>query len=72
MLARVEELLAADPPAPHAVNDAFWQTCHGGQRRVAEYLLTRGVDLNWTADHSTATPLGIAASPGTRREALVS
>jgi ankyrin repeat protein len=34
---RVEELLAADPaPAPDAVNDAFWQACHGGQRRVAE------------------------------------
>lgn len=71
--ARVEELLAADPaPSPDAVNDAFWQACHGGQRRVAEYLLTRGADLNWTPDRSTATPLDIAGSPGTRREALVS
>jgi ankyrin repeat protein len=73
MLARVEELLAVDPaPAPDAVNDAFWQACHGGQRRVAEYLLARGADLNWTPDHSTATPLDIAGSPGTRRDTLVS
>jgi hypothetical protein len=31
-----------------------------------------GADLNWTPDHSTATPLDIAGSPDTRREALVS
>lgn len=73
MLARVEELLAADPaPPPDAVNDAFWQACHGGQRRVADYLLTRGADLNWTPSHTRATPLDIAGNPGTRREALVS
>jgi uncharacterized protein len=71
--ARVEEPLAADPaPSPDAVNNAFWQARHGGQRRVAEYLPTRGADLNWTPDHSIATPLDIAGSPGTRRETLVS
>ena len=61
---RVEELLTADPaPAPDAVNDAFWQACQGGQRRVPGHLLARGADLNWTPDHSTATPLDIAGSP---------
>jgi ankyrin repeat protein len=72
MLARVEELLDRDPaPSSEVINDAFWQACHGGQRRVAEYLLARGAALNWTPDHNKATPLDIAGSPGTRRETLV-
>src|SRR5216683_1716277 len=72
MLARVGELLDLSPaPSPDEISDAFWQACHGGQLRVAEYLLTRGADVNWNPDHNKATPLDIAGSPGTRREALV-
>ena len=35
MLSRVEELLAAGATADD-INHAFWQACHGGQRRAAE------------------------------------
>lgn len=73
MTARVEELLEADPPPrSEAISDAFWQACHGGQRRMAEYLMARGADINFTPDHNKSTPLDIAPGPDTRREALVS
>ena len=40
IMPRVEELLAATPPpSPDDVTEAFWQACHGGQRRTAERLL---------------------------------
>jgi len=39
---RVEEYLgAATPPTPDEISRAFWGACHGGRRRVAEYLLDR-------------------------------
>jgi uncharacterized protein len=49
-------------PAPDAVNDAFWQACHGGQRQAAEYLLAHGADLNWVLQWTNQTPLDIAES----------
>ena len=60
-------------PSPEEVNDAFWQACHGGYRRTAEYLLARGADLNWIPDYAEQTPLEIASASGvdTGREALV-
>lgn len=70
-LARVEELVGAVPaPSPEELNDAFWQACHGGQRRVAEYLLAQGADLNWIPDHTDMTPMDVASNPGTRRDTL--
>jgi hypothetical protein len=48
MMTRAEELLAASPPARQQLTDAFWQACHGGERRMAEYLLALGADLNGT------------------------
>jgi ankyrin repeat protein len=74
MLARVEEFFAASPPpTSEEVTAAFWQSCHGGQRRMAEYLLARGADLNGKPDYAEETPLDIAGAEGldTRREALV-
>jgi len=53
------------------VNDAFWQACHGGQRRVAELLLARGADVNWIPDYAERTPLDTADGFDTRRENLV-
>src|SRR2546430_2040108 len=48
ILSSIEEHFAgATQPTPEAVNNAFWQACHGGQREAAEYLLARGADLNW-------------------------
>jgi hypothetical protein len=71
LLPRVEELLTGEPPADE-LNEAFWQACHGGQRRAAELLLNRGADPNWTPDYSDQTPMQVAAAPDTRRETLVS
>jgi ankyrin repeat protein len=49
LLSRVQELLAADlAPGRQEINEAFWQACHGGQRRTAEYLLRHGADINTT------------------------
>ncbi|HEY5354457.1 MAG TPA: ankyrin repeat domain-containing protein [Streptosporangiaceae bacterium] len=71
---RVEELLAADPPpAAAGINEAFWQACHGGQRRMAEFLLARGADINTAPDYASgSTPLQAAAEVDTRHQALIS
>jgi uncharacterized protein len=71
--ARVDELLSADPaPSQGDLDEAFWQACHGGQRRMAEYLLDRGADINATPDYSDAPAVQIAGQADTTREALVS
>ena len=72
MTARVKELLDSGPPGSEEIDHAFWQACHGGQRRTAEYLFARGADINAIPDHSKHTPLDIAPGPDTRREAVVS
>ncbi|MFY9930289.1 MAG: ankyrin repeat domain-containing protein [Streptosporangiaceae bacterium] len=70
--AKVEEFLAADPPpARHDLDEAFWQACHGGQRRMAEYLLARGADINVTPGYSEQTALQAAGAADTRRQVLV-
>ena len=71
MMSRVDELLAAASPAQQELTDAFWQACHGGQRRMAEHLLSLGADLNGTPSWSDDTPLDIAESVDTGRQALV-
>jgi len=71
MMSRVEELLADHPsPTPDDITAAFWQACHGGQRRVAEYLLAKGADINGVPDYSDQTPLDMASSLDTRRDTL--
>jgi ankyrin repeat protein len=73
MRTRVEELLAATPPPSRQdITDAFHQACAGGQRRIAEYLLARGADLNGTPSWGEGRPLDAASGLGTRRELLVS
>jgi ankyrin repeat protein len=73
MTARLEAFFAPpSTPTAEEINDAFWQACHGGHRRSAEYLLARGADLNWIPGYAKDTPLEIAASLDTGREALVS
>jgi ankyrin repeat protein len=72
IMARVEELLAATPPpSPDDVTEAFWQACHGGQRRTAERLLASGADLNGTPGYSDQTAAEVAAELGTQRANLV-
>jgi ankyrin repeat protein len=69
LVTRVEELLAARPE-PTQVNEAFWQACHGGQRRTAEYLLRHGADINATVEYAHGTALDVAPGPDTRRDLL--
>lgn len=72
MMSRVEELMASDPsPTSDEINEAFWQACHAGQRRVAEYLLSRGADINGTPDYTSSTPLDAAGDIDTRRNTMV-
>jgi hypothetical protein len=72
MLARVTELQAGDPgPSTEDLNNAFWQACSGGQRRVAAHLLACGADVNWVPDYAKGTPLDAAGGLDTRRGTLV-
>jgi len=71
MRSRADELITASPPSKQRLNDAFWQACHGGQRRMAEHLLDLGADLNGTPSWGDATPLDAADGIDTGRQALV-
>ncbi|WP_376771913.1 hypothetical protein [Paenibacillus rhizosphaerae] len=53
------------------MNHAFWQACHGGQRRVAEFLLSKGADINGIPDYTAQMPLDTAASLDTRRDTMI-
>lgn len=71
MLRRLAVVLGSDPPEQD-VSQAFWHACAGGQRRAAEYLLSRGADLNWEPDYAHGTPLDAAGGLSTRRENVIS
>jgi ankyrin repeat protein len=72
LLDRLEELLAATPPPTEEdVNNAFWQACHGGQRRAAERLLAAGADINASPGYAgNQTGLDQAVMPDTRSDLL--
>jgi ankyrin repeat protein len=64
LLARVEEYFASHTlPAADELTNAFWSSCHGGQLRLAEYLLGRGANLNWVG-YDALTPLDAANRSG--------
>jgi uncharacterized protein len=67
----LDAILGSDPPVED-VSQAFWHACAGGQRRAAEYLLSRGADLNWEPDYAQGTPLDAASGLGTRQENVIS
>lgn len=67
MLGRLEAVLGSDPPA-EVVSQAFWHACAAGQRRAAEYLLSRGADLNWQPDYAYGTPLDTADGHTTQQD----
>ena len=71
MLGRLEALLGSDPPAD-SVSQAFWHACTAGERRAAEYLLSRGADLNWEPDYAHGTPLDAASARGAMQENVIS
>ena len=64
MLSRLEAILGNEPPEED-VSQAFWHACAGGQRRAAEYLLSRGADINWQPDYAYGTALDAADGQGT-------
>jgi ankyrin repeat protein len=70
MLGRLDAILGSDPPA-EVVSQAFWHACTGGQRRAAEYLLSRGADLNWEPDYAHGTPLDAASGHSTQQENVI-
>jgi uncharacterized protein len=70
MVGRLEAILGSDPPAED-VSQSFWHACAGGQRRAAEYLLSRGADINWEPDYAHGTPLDAASGLGTRQENVI-
>jgi len=73
MLARLDELLATYQPTAEELNGAFWQACHGGQRRAAERLLAEGADINTSPDYANnQTALDQVLKPDTRRDLLAS
>ena len=70
--ARVYEFLnAGHPPNSSDIDNAFWQACHGGQRRMAEYLLGKGANVNALPRYSEQTALQAAGAVDTRRQLLV-
>jgi hypothetical protein len=72
MVGRTTELLAASPPPGRAdIDEAFWQACHGGQRRTAELLLAAGADLLAAPEYAHGqTALEVAEDTDTRRSQL--
>lgn len=72
MLRRLDELLAVTPPPSEAeLNNAFWQACHGGQRRAAERLFAAGAEIDASPDYAGGqTALDQALKPDTRRDLL--
>jgi hypothetical protein len=65
-------LLATTPaPAPDDITEAFWQACHGGQRRTAERLLASGADPSQTPGYSDQTAIQAAQEHGAQRDNLI-
>ncbi|MEK3889370.1 ankyrin repeat domain-containing protein [Bacillus sp. FSL K6-3431] len=61
LMDRVENYFASStPPAQEDINCAFWNACHGGQQRCAEYLLHQDADINWIPGWEELTPLDAA------------
>jgi hypothetical protein len=69
LMPRLEELLATNPD-PTEINNAFWQACHGGQRRAAELLVRHGADVNAAVHYAQGTALDAATGVGTRLDLL--
>jgi len=71
--ARVDEFLTGDPaPSRDDLDEAFFHACRAGQRRMAEYLLAQGADINASPGYANGqTALQAAGDTGTSRQAVV-
>ncbi|HVT42230.1 MAG TPA: ankyrin repeat domain-containing protein [Acidimicrobiales bacterium] len=72
MVARTADLLAVSPPPGQAdLDQAFWEACHGGQRRTAALLFAAGADLTASPDYAHGqSALEAAEDSDTRRSQL--
>jgi ketosteroid isomerase-like protein len=60
LIDRVERYYeGTEQTTPDDTTHAFWCACHGGQERIAEYLLDHGADINWIG-YDQLTPLEAA------------
>ena len=65
LMKRIAQRFETEPyPGAEELSGAFWNACHGGQLAAAQWLLTRGANLNWRAPWSGQTPLEIAERSG--------
>jgi uncharacterized protein len=53
------------------VDQAFWEACHGGQRRTAQLLLDRGAHPDARTDYSEQSAVEVAGTLDTRRQTMV-
>jgi uncharacterized protein len=53
------------------IDEAFWQACHGGQLRAAQFLLARGANIQARPGYAETPAIEVAAEPDTRRQQLV-
>lgn len=64
LMEQVEERFFGEShPGREEITNAFWCACHGGQLHAAEYLLSRGAELNWKG-HDGLTPIQAADRSG--------
>ena len=63
LMDRVETYFVGHVPPAEEITAAFWCACHGGQLKVAEYLLDRGADINWIG-YDQLTPFDAARRSG--------
>ncbi len=67
MLDRLRELVADGPVDDvEGWSQALWHACNGGQRRVAEYLVGIGADVNWLPDYGRGGPRSTRRSSSVR------
>ena len=72
MIDRLDELCSMLPRGEtDAVSQAFWHACGAGERRAAEFLLSRGAELNWVPDYAQGTPLDAAHQLGTQQQNVI-
>jgi uncharacterized protein len=61
LMDRVIDYCTRDPARTRdELTQTLWYACHGGQQRVAAYLLERGADVNWISTWDQCTPLDAA------------
>jgi uncharacterized protein len=66
---RVRELLEGATAVQ--IDQAFWEACHGSQRRTAQLLLDRGAHPDARTDYSEQSAVEVAGTLDTRRQTMV-